>query len=580
MLKFPRLPAIVNNLIMIVLGFILLMIWIAFAPTQVGGRSYYVMITGQSMQPGFYQGDLAIVRPAVIYNKGDIVTYIDPETRAKIIHRIIGFEKGRFDLKGDNNSWIDPLHPTQDEILGKLWLHLPKLGLVVNWLRLPVNMALIVGILGGVLMLDQKKQPNQHGKQKNKPSGGSSSTGLLEMSLYILGFFTLVFLALTIFAFTRPATRTADDIEFEQTGIFYYSATSPVGIFDTEIIHSGEPIFTQLTCSIIIGFSYNVTGPLQDVSGTQQLIAQITDSQSGWGRTIPLTAATTFNGTSYSTTAPVDLCQFQSLVETVGNETGFQPNVYSLVITSKMAVAAKAGGENVYDSFDSDLVFQFDKVHFYLIRNGEADPLQSSKIGTITNKNTVANTIPVLDYKLNVTGLRTLGIGGFSLSLLGLLILGVYIFQAAQRSQETAIRIRYGNMLMEVYDRGFENISSVIEVTSIDDLAKLAERQNAMILHMTRDFLHYYFVQSDGATYRYVNKENHGRQTNHAARHEAAPAIPTTPPPSEVDQIWEEDDSIQNVEINNEYLQPNFIPKKVTIAYDGPLPYNDQDESV
>jgi hypothetical protein len=60
-----------------------------------------------------------------------------------------------------------------------------------------------------------------------------------------------------------------------------------------------------------------------------------------------------------------------------------------------------------------------------------------------------------------------------------------------------------------VYDRGFESILPVIDVTSIDDLAKLAERQNAMILHMTRDFLQYYLVQSEGTTYRYVISEGH-----------------------------------------------------------------------
>ena len=44
----------------------------------------------------------------------------------------------------------------------------------------------------------------------------------------------------------------------------------------------------------------------------------------------------------------------------------------------------------------------------------------------------------------------------------------------------------------------------MIDVTSMDDLAKLAERQGTMILHMTINFLHYYLVQNNGTTYRYV----------------------------------------------------------------------------
>lgn len=564
MRKFPSLTVIVNNFIAIIMTAILAVIWIAFAPLKIGGQASYVIVHGNSMEPGFHGNDLAIVKADSNYNVGEVVTYFEPASGEKIIHRIVGIKGNRYIFKGDNNSWIDPYRPTKDEILGKLWIHIPKLGRTILWLRLPINMALIVGILGGFVMIETKKQPNQHGKQKNKPSGGSVEW--FEMTLYTLGFLTLAFLVLSVFFFSRPVTRIADDIEYEQTGIYYYSATSPAGIFDTEIIHSGEPIFTRLTCSIIIGFSYNITGPVQEVTGTQQLTAQITDTQSGWQRTIPLTASTAFSGTSYSTTAPIDLCQFQALVDTMGEKTGFRPNT-TLTIISKMAVAAKARGQNVYDSFDSNLVFQFDDVHFYLVRNDETDPLQSSKSGVIANSNTQANTVKFLGFELNVLNMRILGIGGLSLSLLGLLILGWYVYMITQRSQETAIRIRYGSMLMDVYDRGFENTASVIEVTTIDDLAKLAERQNTTILHMSRDFLHYYFVQSDGTTYRYVNRENQNRQINHTVRSEV--------PPGEIDQNAENTSS-QNT--NDEPIQPNFIPKKVKISYDGPLPYNEQDD--
>ncbi len=51
----------------------------------------------------------------------------------------------------------------------------------------------------------------------------------------------------------------------------------------------------------------------------------------------------------------------------------------------------------------------------------------------------------------------------------------------------------------------------LVDVTTIDDLAKLAERQNAMILHMMRDYLHYYHVQCNGTTYRYVISAGHNR---------------------------------------------------------------------
>ncbi len=570
MKKIGSAPAFVINFIMVIS---LIAMWIVFAPTRIGGRASYVIINGNSMEPGFHRGDLVIVQTASKYEVGDIVTYSDAKMGAYVIHRIIEKKQDYFILKGDNNSWIDAYHPTRNEIVGKLWIHIPKLGKTMEWLRVPINMALTIGMFGGVLMAGKKTQPNQHGKRNNKPAG--RSTGWVEMALYTVGFLTLAFLALSILSFSRPVIRTADDIQYDQTGVYYYSATGPSGIYDTEILHSGEPIFPKLTCSINIGYSYNIMGPLQAVSGTQQLNALITDEQSGWQRTIPLKPSTAFSGNSYSTTAPIDLCQIQALVNAVEQETGFRPNTYTLTIISQLAVAAKVEGQDLYDSFDSKLIFKFDKVHFYLANNGNdgTDPLQSSRSGLLANSNTQENTFSFLGFELNILGIRILGIGGLILSLISLLILGWYVFDAAQRNPETLIRIKYGALIMDVYDRGFENISSVIEVTAIEDLAKLAERQNAMILHMTRDFLHYYFVQNDGTTYRYVSSENHNRQTNQKARSEM-PQINILP--GEVNQSL---GNSTDQTTKNEPLQTNLIPKKVTISYDGPLPNNETDDS-
>lgn len=568
MKKFGSIPAFIINFIMVIT---LIAMWLVFAPTRIGGRAAYVIINGNSMEPGFHRGDLAIVQIASTYQVGDIVTYSDSKMGAYVIHRIIDTEQNYFILKGDNNSWIDAYHPTREEIVGKLWIYIPKLGKTMEWLRVPANMALTIGLLGGVLMIRTKTQPNQSGKGKNKPA--AKSAGWLEMSLYTLGLLTLAFLTLTILSFSKSTTRTADNIQYDQTGVYYYSASGPPGIYDTEVLHSGEPIFPKLTCSINIGYSYNITGELQEVSGTQQLNAQISDEQSGWQRTIPLKPSTAFSGNSYSTTAPLDLCQIQALVNAVEQETGFRPNTYTLTVTSQLAVAAKASGQELYDSFESDLIFKFDKVHFYLAdANGETDPLQSTKSGLIASSGTQANTFRFLGFDLNVLGIRVLGVGGLILSLLSLLILGWYILGISQRSQEALIRMKYGSILMEVYDRGFENMTSIIDVATIDDLAKLAERQNTMIMHTTRDFLHYYLVQSNGATYRYVSSENRNREVSRAEKF-GTPQTSTSV--GEINQSWK---STPNQAATNEHLQTNAIPKKVLLSYNKTTLQNEQDD--
>ena len=162
--KYRRFPNAVLN-ILLVAG--LVAIWIALAPAKWGGQVSYVMVKGNSMEPGFHVGDLVIVRQAPAYQVGDIVTYWDAFMGAHIFHRIIDTEQDHFVLKGDNNAWIDSYQPTRDEIVGKLWIHLPKLSVAVEWLRAPIHMALTTGLLGGLLMVTLTKQkPKKNGKNE------------------------------------------------------------------------------------------------------------------------------------------------------------------------------------------------------------------------------------------------------------------------------------------------------------------------------------------------------------------------------------------------------------------------------
>jgi len=476
---------------------------VMLAPIPMGGQATYVIISGNSMEPNFHLGDLAIVHQETTYQIGDIVTYQNAELGKNVIHRIIGLEPGHFILKGDNNSWIDSYHPGGNEIVGKLWIYIPGMGKIIEWTRIPINLAIITAAMGGVLMASTFTSPPKRGKNVKNKSG---NFGFLEVSLSALGFLALVFLGLGIFAFTRPVVRTKDNLQYQQVGIFFYSAAGTPGVYDTDTVHSGEPIFPKLTCSLNLGFAYNLAGnQLQDVSGMQQLSAKVTDDQSGWQRTIQLTPQAAFNNASFSTNATLDLCQIEALVASVEAETGFHPNTYTLVIISDVSTAGKIAGQEFHDTFEPRLIFKFDKLHFYLnVDNSQIDPLHFSKEGVISANGTEENTMSIFGFEPRVIDLRVISALGLCLSFAGALLLGMVFYNTGKRSQEAFIRMKYGTLLVDVYDRGIETLSPMIDVATIDDLAKIAERQNTMILHMARDFLHFYFVQNNGTTYRYV----------------------------------------------------------------------------
>ena len=99
------------------------------------------------MEPKLHRGDLAVVRKQSVYRAGDVVLYDSRELGSKVLHRIVRVEDGRFVLKGDNNSFLDSEHPTEEQIVGKLWMSAPAVGRATEWLREPLHSALLVGLV-------------------------------------------------------------------------------------------------------------------------------------------------------------------------------------------------------------------------------------------------------------------------------------------------------------------------------------------------------------------------------------------------------------------------------------------------
>ena len=133
-------------LLLVILGFVFSLL----APTRIGGRTSYVIVTGNSMEPFLHRGDLTILRQTGDYEIGDVVTYHHPRL-GRVIHRIVDRSGDKYILQGDNNSWIDSYQPVVADIAGELLLHIPRAGSVVWGFRTPLGAALLAGVIGVLL---------------------------------------------------------------------------------------------------------------------------------------------------------------------------------------------------------------------------------------------------------------------------------------------------------------------------------------------------------------------------------------------------------------------------------------------
>jgi len=125
-------------------------------PERWGGSMTYVITSGNSMEPGFVQGDLAILRSASDYGPGDVAAYNSSELKKIVMHRITEESDEGYTFQGDNNDFLDPETVTDDQMLGKLLIRVPGVGHYLTWFLKPINLAITAAALF-FLFGDRKK---------------------------------------------------------------------------------------------------------------------------------------------------------------------------------------------------------------------------------------------------------------------------------------------------------------------------------------------------------------------------------------------------------------------------------------
>lgn len=491
--------------------------WLAFAPMQIGGQVAYVIVTGNSMEPVFYRDDLVIVRQADDYQYGDIVTYRDPKI-GPVIHRIIGRNDDRYILKGDNNSWVDSFQPTRDDLIGKFWILLPSVGGWFRDLRSPWAMALVAAVTGIIIMsIVMANERQAYNRTRERPRVAKQDNwmnhlgDLREGILFLLAMLAFGALALGIFAFMQPLTRTVtQDLTFKHTGVFSYSAAAPPGVYDARSVSPGEPIFRKLTNTVNVSFAYQVVGDqLSDLSGTYRLLAEIGDT-SGWKRTVELKPPTTFIGSSFTVNSVLDLTQIQALIDSFEKQTGIRQPYYTLAVSPKIELNGAIGAEALTDQFAPRLAFRLDSLQLQLAReNPNLDSLKPTQKGLAKQKRIEPNTLTILGWTQTVQNARWLALIGLLIALSGFGAFGAAMFWLA-RDEARQVQLKYGSSLITVHDSDLKTTDRVIKVATIDELAKLAEKDGRMILHQSFGQAHNYYVQDSAVTYVYQVRPNDG----------------------------------------------------------------------
>ncbi|WP_017187208.1 signal peptidase I [Alkalibacillus haloalkaliphilus] len=103
-----------------------------------------------SMEPHLSPGDIIIIRNDSEVKEGDVITFQGKQNNL-VTHRVIGvFEKNgitHYETKGDANKTPDRQYVSNEEVIGKLSLSIPKAGYILDFLKGPFGVFTLSMIL-------------------------------------------------------------------------------------------------------------------------------------------------------------------------------------------------------------------------------------------------------------------------------------------------------------------------------------------------------------------------------------------------------------------------------------------------
>ncbi|RCW45264.1 signal peptidase [Halopolyspora algeriensis] len=141
---------------LVVLAAVALALSITVVPAVVGGRTLTVL--SGSMSPTIPAGSVVVTKPVdpASLHVGDVITFSSRGPDAlgsshRVTHRIVAVDRTAesvsFTTRGDANEAVDAQPVVADDVIGKVWFHLPWLG----WAHGRLPQIMLLG--GGAVLL-------------------------------------------------------------------------------------------------------------------------------------------------------------------------------------------------------------------------------------------------------------------------------------------------------------------------------------------------------------------------------------------------------------------------------------------
>jgi signal peptidase len=487
-----------------------------FAPAGIGGLSTYASTAGTSMAPDFETGDLVILKKGGPLRVGDIGGYRSGLTGQIVVHRVIAEEHGRLTFQGDNNWWIDTYQPTQDEVVGKLWIHIGGAGQKLS----AVHPAWILGGLGGVLgmtfMDTGSSSPSRRRRaipERGNPFTGERVLGVLLALLVVTG----VGGAATLVAFRTATTQPAERvITAQHTGVFSYEGPAPTSpVYDQGRVLTGDPILTDLLETITASFAYELDAPqATEVHGTIRLAAVIRDVN-GWERTLDMVPVAEFTGNRAVASAAFPVGDITTFITGIQEAMGTGVRYWTIAVTGDVRISGVMDGQAFESKFHPHYTLRVVPPNEIYLETAETrdfesvPPINEAPLGsaflpieelTVSVPAEAPASMSLLVVDVGVDRLRKLA-GSLTAVGAAATLFVALLFAWGQRSPSARFAARYGDKLVRVSEMNTDG--DVVSLSTMQDLVRVADKYQSVIFWKRDGEDDTFVVQEDEARYIY-----------------------------------------------------------------------------
>jgi len=317
----------------------------------------------------------------------------------------------------------------------------------------------------------------------------------------------------------EPLTKTHYDerLSYEHSTVFSYTAHTdrstlyPDGIVGPVSATSSDdapPLYSKLTRTIDLEINYLLQSERVPVVDGEMNVTVTVSAEDGWSQLIDSVGPFPFAGNSAQGSVAIDVQQVQALINTIQEETGYRASNYHLAIVPTISVDGQIGGEPIEDVYVPEYIIQMTSAQV-------VPPLefQQNEAKSVGQDVVLPETVSLLGMTVTVKTARwILAVGlAIALSILGLLAAMVFLGLGANEADK--VRARYRSLLIEVDGTQVnDQHHAIVNVASMRDLARLAQRDGRMIFHHLSGQTQRRFFVTDGTTmYQYcVDMQSEG----------------------------------------------------------------------